>query len=76
MTVFEFICIKDIEVDGRTVRDVTILKPTFKTSSQKNDSYPTEELLAAMKAGKFDAVRKLLEDKPMTYLEEPGLIDG
>lgn len=76
MTVYEFICIKDIEVDGRTVRDVTILKPTFKTSSQKNDSYPTEELIAAMKAEEFDTVRRLLEEKPMTYLEEPGRIEG
>jgi len=76
MTVFEFICIKDIEVDGRTVRDVTILKPTFKTSSQKNDSHPTEELLRAMQARDGPAVQMHFKQRPMTYLEGSNMIDG
>ena len=33
MTVFEFVCVKDIEVDGRTVKEVTVLRPIFKRSS-------------------------------------------
>ena len=50
MTVFEFVCIKDIEVEGKTIKEITILRATYKNSSLKNDGYPSDDFLDSFKA--------------------------
>lgn len=69
MTVFEYICVKDIEVEGNTIRDVTILKPTFKTSSLQNDTYPSVELIECIRKRETENIKTHFKLRPMTYLE-------
>ena len=69
LTVYEHLYTKDYEVDGRTVKDVIFLTPTFKASSLKDDTLPTEELLKAIHDHKHDIIRETFENKPMTYIE-------
>ena len=45
MTVYEFVCVKDIEFEGKTVKEITILRPTFKKSCLKNDMLPDDEFI-------------------------------
>jgi len=70
MTVYQFICVKDIEVEGRLVRDVTLMKATFRTSSLKDESYPTPELIRNMINRETEFVRSHFKKKPMTHIEE------
>lgn len=57
MTVYEFVCIKDVEVEDRVARDVTVLKATYKDSTRKNSSKPSDELCLALSKGDLAKVR-------------------
>jgi len=60
MTAFEFVCIKDLEVEGRTIKEITILRATYKSSSIKNDCYPSDDFLDSFKALDYDSIKRYL----------------